>query len=332
MMNHARRKYILLGFVAVAAFLLVALPFAGMSLISVPAVLNPALSPVDYEIFWRLRVPRLLTAYMAGGALALCGMVFQAMFRNALAEPYTLGVASGASLGAALYIQLGFSFTVLGFSGTGVFAFCGALITIVVVYGLTRIKKGFSVTTMLLAGVSLSFFFSSIIMFLQYISDFTSSFRIVRWLMGSLDVNGFEAFFNLAPFVVLGLAVVLWLALDLNMLATGDELALSRGVSVGRTKNILFLTTSLLVGAVVSVCGPIGFVGMMSPHICRLVIGNDHRYLAPASFLFGGFFLALCDTVARMVIAPAEIPVGVITAVLGCPFFLWLLLSNKHPY
>lgn len=326
------KSFKLLCFGIVALVLLVALPFAGMSLISLDAVFNPDFSPIDYRIFWGLRVPRLLTAYAAGGALALSGMVFQAMFRNSLATPFNLGIASGASLGAALYLQLGLAFTVFGFAGISLFAFLGAMFTTALVYGITRLKRGFSVATMLLAGVCLNFFFTSIIMFLQYISDFTGSFRIVRWLMGSLDVSGFGPFFNLLPFVVLGLLVVLYLANDINVLSTGEELALSRGVSVGRTKSVLFFTTSILVGAVVAVCGPIGFVGMMAPHICRLIIGNDHRYLAPASFLFGGFFLALCDTVARMVIAPAELPVGVITAMLGCPFFLWLLLTNRHTY
>ena len=325
-----RKPFILLCFGIVALVLLAALPFAGMSLISLGAIIDSAVSPIDYRIFWGLRVPRLLTAYAAGGALAVSGMVFQAMFRNSLATPFNLGIASGASLGAALYLQLGLAFTVFGFAGVSLCAFLGAILTTTLVYGITRLKRGFSVTTMLLAGVCLNFFFTSIIMFLQYISDFTGSFRIVRWLMGSLDVNGFGPFFNLLPFVVLGFLVILYLSNDINVLATGEELALSRGVSVTRTKSALFFTTSILVGAVVAVCGPIGFVGMMAPHICRLIIGNDHRYLTPASFLFGGFFLAMCDTVARMVIAPAELPVGVITALLGCPFFLWLLLTNKH--
>lgn len=327
----AQRKSLkLLCFAIAALVLLVVLPFAGMSLIKLAAVLDAAVSPIDYRIFWNLRVPRLLTAYAAGGALAVSGMVFQAMFRNALATPFNLGIAGGASLGAALYLQLGLAFTFFGFAGISLFAFFGAILTTALVYGLTRLKRGFSVGTMLLAGVCLNFFFTSVIMFLQYISDFTGSFRIVRWLMGSLDASGYEAFFNLLPFVALGLLVILYLSNDINVLSSGEELALSRGVNVGRTKSTLFFTTSILVGAVVAVCGPIGFVGMMAPHICRLIIGNDHRYLAPASFMFGGFFLALCDTVARMVIAPAELPVGVITALLGCPFFLWLLLTNKH--
>lgn len=322
----------LLCFAVAALILFIALPFAGMQFIPPNEVFNPEINPLNHRIFWGLRVPRLLMAYAAGGALAIAGMVFQAMFRNSLATPFNLGVASGASLGAALYIQLGLAFTILGFNGISLFAFAGALATTALVYGLTRLKRGFSVTTMLLAGVCLNLFFSSLIMFVQYLSDFTSSFRIVRWLMGSLDMSGYESFFNLLPFVILGLLVILYLANDINVLSTGEELALSRGVNVNRTKNILFFVTSILVGAVVAVCGPIGFVGMMAPHICRLIIGNDHRYLAPAAFLFGGFFLALCDTVARMVIAPAELPVGIITAILGCPFFLWLLLTNKHHY
>lgn len=325
-----RKSFKLLCFGGAALILLIVLPFAGMSLIKLNAILDSAVSPIDYRIFWGLRVPRLLTAYAAGGALAVSGMVFQAMFRNALATPFNLGIAGGASLGAALYLRLGLTFTLFGFAGISLFAFLGAIITTALVYGLTRLKRGFSVATMLLAGVCLNFFFTSVIMFLQYISDFTGSFKIVRWLMGSLDASGFETFFNLLPFVALGLLVILYLSNDINVLSSGEELALSRGVSVGRTKTVLFFTTSILVGAVVAACGPIGFVGMMAPHICRLIIGNDHRYLAPASFLFGGFFLALCDTVARMIIAPAELPVGVITALLGCPFFLWLLLTDKH--
>lgn len=327
-----QKSFKLLCFGLVALVLLAVLPFAGMSLISPETIWNSAHSPIDYRIFWGLRVPRLLMAYAVGGALAVSGMVFQGMFRNSLATPFNLGIASGASLGAALYLQLGLAFTFFGFAGISLFAFLGAMLTTALVYGLTRLKRGFSVTTMLLAGVCLNLFFTSVIMFLQYISDFTGSFRIVRWLMGSLDISGFGPFFNLLPFAVLGFLVIFYLANDINVLSTDEELALSRGVSVGRTKSILFFTTSILVGAVVAVCGPIGFVGMMAPHICRLIIGNDHRYLAPASFLFGGFFLALCDTVARIVIAPAELPVGVITAMLGCPFFLWLLLTNKHHY
>jgi iron complex transport system permease protein len=181
---------------------------------------------------------------------------------------------------------------------------------------------------MLLAGVAVSFFFSSLILFLQYLSDFTQSFRILRWLMGGLEILGFDTVLNLLPLVLGGSAVLTLLRRELNLLTTGEDLALSRGVDVRRVKLVLFLVTSLMVGGVVAVCGPIGFVGMMAPHICRLLVGWDHAHLFPTTLLFGGTFLTFCDTLARTLIAPAEIPVGIITALLGGPFFIWLLLSS----
>jgi len=293
------------------------------------AVFGSGVSSLEADIFWELRVPRVCVAFLAGAALAVCGMAFQAMFLNPLATPFTLGVSSGASLGAALYIRLGLGFALLGISGVSVFAFFGALLSILLVYGLSRVRRVFSNAMLLLAGVAISFFFSSLILLLQYLSDFTDAFRILRWLMGGLGVVGFESVLRVLPFVVAGSAIVLYFVHELNLLATGEELAASRGVEVRTTKRLLFFATSLMVGGVVAVCGPIGFVGMMAPHICRLLIGPDHRYLAPATLLFGGAFLVLCDVLAQIVIAPAIIPVGVITALLGGPFFLWLLLSGS---
>lgn len=284
---------------------------------------------VTSDIFWKIRVPRVLTAFLAGWALAISGMAFQALFRNPLATPYTLGVSSGASFGSALYVLSGASFAMLGISGSMLAAFLGAGLSIFLVYGLTLARKGFSTYTMLLAGVAVSFFFSSLILFLQYLSNFTQMFRILRWLMGGFETVGYRSVYSILPFAVAGSAIILILTRELNLLATGDDLASSRGVSVKRTRHWLFFATSLMVGAVVSICGPIGFVGMMAPHICRLLIGADHRWLAPATVLFGGLFLSLCDTLGRTLIAPAEIPTGVITALLGGPFFIWLLLRGR---
>jgi len=325
---NGRKKYILalLFITAVAVFALS--PFIGMKSIAPLSLFGGTAGGMDTRILWSIRIPRILIAFLAGGGLAVSGMAFQAMFRNPLATPFTLGVSSGASLGAALYVRFGFTATVFGLSGVPVAAFFGALFAITVVYGLTRARRGFSTAAMLLAGVAMSFFFSSLIMFIQYMSDFTGSFRIIRWLMGGLDIVGFQPVVSMLPFVVGGSAVVFYLTNELNLLATGEDIAISRGVDVKRTKNFLFFATSLMVGGVVAICGPIGFVGMMAPHICRLIIGSDHRYLAPASILFGGMFLALCDTLARTLIAPAEIPVGIITALLGGPFFVWLLLAG----
>jgi iron complex transport system permease protein len=327
---------VLLLIFAVAVVLIT--PFIGM--IDVPlGVLwgqEPAMSDgtvsnstVAAEVFWNLRVPRVAVSFLAGAALAISGMVFQAMFRNPLATPFTLGVSSGSALGASICINLGLSFTVLGLPAISVFAFAGSLLSIALVYGLSRARRGFSSATMLLAGVAVSFFFSSMILFIQYISDFTQSFRMIRWVMGGLEsVVGPRDVLNVLPFVVAGSLIVAYLTRELNLITTGEQMAASRGVEVQKTKIALFLCVSLMVGAVVAVCGPIGFVGLMAPHICRLLIGADHRYLTPATWLFGGAFLTLCDTLSRTVIAPAELPVGIITALLGGPFFLWLLVGR----
>ena len=319
---------LIIFFVCSVIFITIA-PFLGMETISIESIFKPAESDIKADIFWKIRIPRVITAFFAGAALAISGMTFQSLFRNPLATPFTLGVSSGAAFGAAMYVRAGFIFSLLGISGQSFSAFGGALISILLVYGLTRAKKGFSTATMLLAGVAVSFFFSSLILFIQYLSDFTHSFRIIRWLMGGFEIVGYRPVINILPFVAIGSVIVLFLTHELNLMTTGEDIAISRGVNVSGIKNLLFFATSLMVGGVVSICGPIGFVGMMSPHICRLIIGPDHRFLTPTTFIFGGMFLTICDTLSRTLIAPSEIPVGIITALLGGPFFLWLLLRGS---
>ncbi len=319
------RAVALFGAVAVAVAIIA--PFIGPDGFAAGGV-YPGGTEIGATVFWELRVPRVLAGFLAGAALAVSGMAFQSLFRNPLATPFTLGVSSGASFGAALAVQLGFTGVWLGVSGTSAAAFAGAMISTSLVYGLTFMRGGFSTATLLLAGVAVSFFFSSLILFVQYTADVYNAFRMLRWVMGGLSIVDYDAVLGMLPFVAAG-AIVLWLARhELNLLVLGDDLAMGRGVDVPRTKRLLFFIVSLTVGGVVAVCGPIGFVGMMVPHMCRLVVGPDHRHLAPASMLFGGAFLVSCDTVARIVLAPAELPVGVITALLGGPFFLWLLLSG----
>lgn len=322
-MTDTRKLY---WFLALTVVSLIVAPFIGMEMIRPSEIFRES---VEGDIFWKIRAPRVMMAFLAGAGLAVSGMAFQAVFRNPLATPFTLGVSAGASFGAAVYVTMGFSYYLFGVSGVSLFAFCGALLSIAVVYGLTMARRGFSTATMLLAGVAVSFFFSSVIMFMQYVSDFSRSFRVMRWLMGGLDFTGYEGVANMFPFVAVGSAIIFFLSRELNLLTTGEDMAISRGVDARKVKTVLFFATSMMVGGVVAVCGPIGFIGMMAPHICRLVTGADHRVLAPATIMFGGVFLMLCDTVARTVIAPAEIPVGVITAMLGGPFFLWLLLGGS---
>ncbi|MDZ7376896.1 MAG: iron ABC transporter permease [candidate division KSB1 bacterium] len=302
-----------------------------MESISVRSIFNSENQVVN-RIFWMVRLPRVLAAFLAGAALAISGMVFQAMFRNPLATPFTLGVSSGAAFGAAVYIKIGVIFSAFGVPGQSLAAFIGASLSVILVYGFSRMRKIFTPATMLMAGVAINFFFSSLILFIQYLSDYANSFRIIRWLMGGFEIAGFRPVFSILPFVIIGALLIALVIHELNLLLLGEDIALSRGVAVNKIRAILFFATSLMIGAVVSVCGPIGFIGMMTPHICRLILGPDHRLLAPASFFFGGAFLVLCDTVARILIAPAEIPVGVITALLGGPFFLWLLLSGSSEH
>jgi iron complex transport system permease protein len=315
------------AFAGFALVVVVLAPFIGPDGFAAGGV-HPGGEDIGATVFWELRVPRVIAAFLAGAALAVCGMAFQALFRNPLATPFTLGVSSGASFGAALALQLGVGGVWFGISGASIAAFAGAMISTSLVYGLTFMRGGFSTATLLLAGVAVSFFFSSLILFVQYTADVYNAFRMLRWVMGGLSIVDYDSIWGMLPFVVAG-AVVLWLARhELNLFVLGDDLAMGRGVDVPRVKRLLFFTVSLTVGGVVAVCGPIGFVGMMVPHMCRLIVGPDHRYLAPGSALFGGAFLVLCDTLARIVLAPAELPVGIVTALLGGPFFLWLLLSG----
>jgi iron complex transport system permease protein len=279
-------------------------------------------------IFWQIRVPRVLAAFIGGAGLALGGAVFQAVFRNPLATPYILGVASGASLGVALASRLGLSLALLGLSTISIAAFAGALVAVGALWLLTRLRPELSSMTLLLAGVAMNFFFSSLILFAQYTASLGDSYRIVRWLMGGLGGIDLNTVLHMTPVVAVGAIVVMWRSRELDLLATGTEIAAARGVAVAPTRTLLFLATSVMIGGVVAACGPVGFVGMMVPHICRLLVGPNHRTLLPASLLFGGVFLLVCDTAARLVLFPAELPVGVITAFLGAPFFLWLLIRQ----
>ncbi|MBN2218048.1 MAG: iron ABC transporter permease [Pirellulales bacterium] len=325
-----KRAWILAALLAAAVVVLAVAPFVGMTRIPLTALWGESDHPVLVDVLWKLRMPRVVMGFLAGAGLATAGMAFQAMFRNPLATPFTLGVASGASLGSALAFHLGLTACWLGVSGVTLCAFGGALTTIALVYGLTRSRQGFSTATMLLAGVALSFSFSSLILFLQYRSDFTQTYRMLRWVMGGLDrAVSFADVLGVLPPVAAGSLVIFYLTHELNLITTGEQLAASRGVEVDRTKKILFMAASLMVGAVVAVCGPIGFVGLMAPHICRLAVGPDHRFLAPASWLFGGLFLVVCDAAARTIMAPAELPVGILTSLLGGPFFLCLLLCTS---
>ena len=284
--------------------------------------------PIETRILTEVRLPRVSLGFLAGAALATAGMAFQALFRNALATPYTLGVSAGASLGTAIYVHLGIAASVAGIPGYAFAALGGALLSIALVYAVARATYGFSSSTLLLAGVAISFLFTSVIVAIQYIGDVTTSFRIGRWLLGGLEVVGFLPVIHMLPFVVVGIAILLAISRDLDLLVVGEESAAARGVSVPTVKKLIFAAASLMVGGVVATCGPIGFVGLVVPHIGRIMLGPRHRTLGPFSVLAGGTFLVACDAVGRTVVAPVEIPVGIITALIGGPFFLAMLVQG----
>lgn len=279
-------------------------------------------------VFQQIRVPRVLMAFLCGMGLSVGGLVFQAMFRNSLATPFTLGVASGSTLGVALWVMFGVQFTLLGISGLSLAALAGAVVSILCVYGMARLSGGFSPLAMLLGGVVLSFFFSSLTLLVQHFADAGSTFKVMRWLMGNLGGADYDGVWQVLPFVLSGVVMVSFFRRELDLLSLGDELAQSRGVEVERVRKILFFAVSLMVAGVMTVCGPIGFVGIMVPHFCRMIFGVSHRMLVWASVLLGGIFLVWCDTLARSISISGELPVGVLTALLGGPFFLWLLMRK----
>ena len=326
-LKQTKVKYVLLGVLTI--FAIMGTPWLGEHSLSIDVLSRPFATDIDAVIFWQIRVPRTLLAFLAGVGLSLGGVVFQAMFRNPLATPFTLGVAGGASFGVALWVQLGLTFSLLGVGGVSLAAMAGAIFSMLLLYSLVKISGRISPMTMLLGGVAISFFFSSLIMLLQYLMDLGDSFRLIHWLMGDIGRANLDAVFQLLPFVVSGALIIMYLRRELDLLSISDEIAMSRGVNVERVRLVLFFAVSLMVAGVITVCGPIGFVGIMAPHICRLLFGANHRILVPTSLIFGGVFLTCCDTIARTISTSSEVPVGIITALLGGPFFLWLLFKKE---
>lgn len=283
----------------------------------------------DREIFMLARLPRTLFGALVGGALAAAGVLFQAILRNPLATPFTLGVSGGGSFGAVVAIWLGWNVTILGLPFVSVAAFAGALLTIFLVLAVARTGHALPTFTLLLAGVTLNFIFAAMITFLHFASDFQQSYLMVRWMMGSLDTVDYSAVARTAPVVLVTFGVLVWKSGALNPLAAGEEFAMARGVNVSAFKTQSYIIASILTGCVTAFAGPIGFVGLIVPHSLRLIAGADNRILLPASFFAGAAFLVACDTAARTLFAPTEIPVGVITALLGGPFFVVLLRTKR---
>lgn len=282
----------------------------------------------DAQMFFGVRWPRTLLAMLSGGALALAGVLFQALLRDPLASPFTLGVSSGASLGAVVMIVLGLH-TVWGLPALWLGAAAGAMLVLVIVVSVAAEGRRVSSFTLLLAGVAINSIASSLIMLLHNLATVGQSFAIVHWLMGNIDPVPAPTLAGLALIVLPVSVVACATARHWNLMAVGEEWAAARGASPQRLLLGGYLAGSVLAAAVTAVTGPIGFVGLVVPHALRLRIGSDHRVLMPASFLVGGAFLALCDTAARTLLS-VELPVSVVTALVGGPVFIYLLRSRRR--
>ena len=306
---------------------------AGLSPVAVARALagRADAESVESVVTLGLRLPRILVAAVAGGALAVAGVAFQGLTRNPLAEPSVLGISSGAAFGVVLAQIVGLGISPLEALGVTAFAFGGALLAAAAVYLVARVPGGLSIQTLLLAGVIVGIFFGSAITVLISIVDFNRLGGVVHWLLGNLAPLPPASLALFAVLAGVGVLVVLRHARELNLLALGEESAVQLGVDAERLKRRIFLGAALLTGAVVAFVGPIGFVGLIVPHALRGRLGQDHRLLVPTAALAGGVFLLAADTVARNVVAPAELSVGVITAFCGAPFFVYLLRTRYRP-
>lgn len=304
--------------------------FVGSSRLSLRRVLEgpgDVITPnPDYEIFVRFRLARVVLAAVVGAALASAGVTLQALLRNPLADPYILGISSGAGLGAMIAVICGFSWTLWGRSPIAVFAFLGALGTVWLVWSIGRVTGRFHVTGLLLAGVVVNAFFSAVIMFLISIAKSGQFHATIFWLMGNINEEDPFTLWMGGGCAVAGIVGLFFLSPRLNAISLGGTDAKTMGVDVGKTQLAAFALAAFVTAVAVGLSGLVGFVGLIVPHAVRLVFGADHRQLLPLSSLIGAVFLVVADTVARVIVAPAQMPVGIVTALVGGPFFLVLLV------
>lgn len=290
--------------------------------------LREGIDPKDVSIIWSLRLPRVLLAFMVGGCLAVSGSVVQSILKNELASPYTLGVSSGASLGAGLVIVLGISIPFLGQLTLPVIGFlCGLLTVYAVIVFSSKIDKTMSNNTIILAGMVFSLFVNALLTTLTAV--FSEDIKsITLWQMGSFSMKGWSYVRALIPFLVIGMIGVLKYTKEMDILTFGEEQAKAVGVDTNKVKTSLFVFSAVLTGSAVALSGTIGFVDLIAPHIVRRVFGSKHKYVIPMSFVFGGSLMVVTDLIARTIVSPAELPVGAITAIIGAPFFAYVYFSK----
>ncbi|WP_313802718.1 iron ABC transporter permease [Cytobacillus sp.] len=292
-------------------------------------VIDPNWAASSEQIILKVRLPRVFLAILVGACLSLAGAGFQGVLRNPLADPYTLGVASGSAVGAAFIILFGFHTILFGAWTIPLVAFVTGLISLLIVLRLANVQGKYKLETIILSGVVVSAFLGAIVSFMVSMSDQVVN-EIVFWLMGSLALRGWSFAFVLMPYLAIGLVVLLSYGRTLNLFALGERQAAHLGVNIKRTRLVVLIVSTLITAAAVSIVGTIGFVGLVVPHLVRLLVGPDYRLLLPLTVIFGAIYVLWADTIARTLLSPTEIPLGVVTAVLGAPFFAYLLRRNKQ--
>ena len=301
-------------------------PFAGTANLDFNSIFEAG--SLSQRIFLELRLPRILLAFIVGGTLALSGLLFQTLFRNSLMTPFTLGVSGGAVLGAGIAIKLGLGL-ILGISAVSFFGFIGALSTVLLLIILSRYLKRAEQESLLLLGIALSFFYTSSLMVIFYLSSFTETATIMRFTMGSLSIVGYESVFTLSLIAGILLFTLYIKRFELQILAISDEQASLKGINTKRLTYLFLVITSLAIGILVSLTGPIGFIGLIIPHMIKKLYHKPVSQLIFPVFILGGLFLLACDTLARFFSTGSEIPIGVITALIGGPFFIYLIISKQ---
>lgn len=274
---------------------------------------------------WQLRIPRIVMSVLTGAALAICGGVFQSIFRNPVCDPYILGISSGASMGAAIAFILGWDAVVFGITLP---ALVTAMLTLFIILGIARVKGKHNTNTLLLIGIALNFLISALITLLIVMNQ-KEMHKIYFWTMGSLTHVSWLEIAWLIPIMIACISILFYYSKYLNIMQVGEETAQTLGINTQKTTYIVLITSSVLISVVVAFCGSIGFIGLIMPHVARLLFGSDNRQLFTYSLFFGAFFLLIADTLARTIAAPAELPVGSITALAGAPYFIYLILRKK---
>ncbi|MEN6609789.1 MAG: iron ABC transporter permease [Methanoregulaceae archaeon] len=337
-LSFIQKKVLFLLFITIALILVVGLAvtigsydmsIADVYRIILQGILNPGETTADLVV-WNVRLPRVCMGVFAGAGLGICGAVLQAILRNPLASPFTLGITSAATFGASLAIILGIGI----FGGSYIVVINAFIFTVIAsfaIYALAFTKK-FTPGAIIMAGIAISYLFGALTSFLQYVGTADALQQVVFWTMGSLGRSNWFAIQIVAAILAMTVPILLWYSMDLNVMGSGDEAAKSMGVDVSRIRIVALILTSLITAGIICFTGTIGFIGLVGPHICRMIVGPDHRFLLPASALMGALILVCADMASRTLFAPQVIPIGIMTSFIGVPFFIYLFIKRRGMY